>query len=433
MSPFPVLSAAAARVCAPNLFTCAFLFCVCAAWNNCAGQSFKSLCVQGNNKFQAISHTHVSVAVQPAESGGFGAHLCQAGLTWEKDSLTVAKDAQEIDLDLFDVDLEGLGPVAAFQVRESADECCNTYRIYSLEKPAHLVRTIRGGTFQGADTDMDGRVEIWAEDRAAIDGFEGLNQSAIEYPPTYVLRFEHSQLHDASWAFQDHFDHIIAELREGTDPDELRAFQESDGRLQYSVERINEWRRLRAVRVRILEIVWAYLYSGREHEAWKTLAAMWPPADERRIQIALATAKANGIAKQIDGVSSLPPTKKPAQVFDDPMNTQQEMSATILQMGTRMEAMSAPVFDKSQVKEAQPIQMWRPMPVDLDQVVSGQEETLDLLIDAAGKVRSVKWTEKKIPRDEVLMSYALAWKFIPAHRHGKSVASRLRFAVSPKR
>lgn len=401
--------------------------------NHCAAQSFKSLCIDGNNKFQAISHTRVSVAIAPAQSGGFGTHLCQAVLEWQKDSLTVAKSAQEVDLDLFDVDLEGLGPVAAFQIRESDEECCRTYQIYSLEKPAHLVRTIRGGTFHGADTDMDGRVEIWAEDRASIDGIEGLNQTEIQYPPTYVLRFEHGQLLDASQAFQDHFDRIIAELRKAINPDDLRAFEKSNEGLHYSVERIDEWRRLRAVKVAVMEIVWAYLYSGREKEAWKTLHAMWPQADEPRVQAALSRARANGIGTQIDGVSSLAPKKKPGQVFDDPANTQQGMTAAIMQTGTRMEAMTAPAIDKSGVKEARPIQMWRPMPTDLDQVVSGQEVWLDLLIDSAGKVRSAKWTEKKVPPDEELLEYALAWKFIPAHRHGKSVASRMRFAVFPKR
>lgn len=416
-----------------NQLTCIFFVVFSLISNPCAAQSFKSLCIEGNNKFQAISHTRVSVAIAPAQSGGFGTHLCQAALEWEKDSLTVSKNAQEIDLDLFDVDLEGLGPVAAFQIRESDEECCRTYMIYSLEKPAHLVRTIRGGTFHGADTDLDGRVEIWVEDRASIDGLEGLNQTDIQYPPTYVLRFEHGQLHDASQAFQDHFDRIIAQLRKAINPDDLRAFENSNEILHYSVERIDEWRRLRAVKIAVLEIVWAYLYSGRENEAWKTLRAMWPQADQPRVQAALARARANGIGKQIDGVSSLPPKKKPGQVFDDPVNTQQGTTAAIMQMGTRMEAMTAPVIDKSGVQDARPIQMWRPMPADLDKVVSGQEVWLDLLIDSAGKVRSAKWTEKNVPPDEELLEYALAWKFIPAHRHGKSVASRMRFAVFPKR
>jgi hypothetical protein len=428
----PMLSAAAGRVSIHSLLTCAFLLFVSLLPNECAGQSYKSLCIQGNNKYQAASHHRIEVSVEPAESGGFGTHLCRAALEWDKQSLVVAQDAVEVDLDLFDVDLEGLGPVAAFQIKESADDCCLVYQIYSLEKPVRLLRTIRSGTFHGADTDLDGRVEIWAEDRASIDGLEGLNQDAIRYPPSYVLRFEHGRLLDASRAFQEYFDQIIAAVRREMNPDDLRAFHQSSGSLQYSIGRIDEWRKLRSIRVQVLEIVWAYFYSGRETEAWKELDAMWPAEDAARMQASLRKARAGGILTQIDGISSLPPAKKRSQVFDDPVETQHGISAAIIEMGTHIESRPAPVFDRSEVKEAQPIQMWRPMPADLNKVVAG-EEWLDLLIDSAGKVRLVKWTERKTPPDEELLSYALAWKFIPAHRHGKSVASRLRFAVFPKR
>jgi hypothetical protein len=64
------------------------------------------------------------------------------------------------------------------------------------------------------------------------------------------------------------------------------------------------------------------------------------------------------------------------------------------------------------------------------QGVRESESLLDMVIDASGKVRSaepagkVKWVAPD------LINAALTWKFIPAFKDGRPVASRLRLAVS---
>jgi hypothetical protein len=72
--------------------------------------------------------------------------------------------------------------------------------------------------------------------------------------------------------------------------------------------------------------------------------------------------------------------------------------------------------------------------LDLKPVAGGNPPDhllLDLVIDAAGKVRSAEAAETvTYPRDWIEM--ALAWKFIPAFRDGRAVASRLRVHVSPR-
>jgi hypothetical protein len=408
---------------------CALPFVLGVSWNACSCQAYKPLCIQGSNKFHTFSHTQVEVTVASPQSGGFGQHVCRADLKWGNENLLVADSAAEVDLDLFEVDLEGPGPVAAFQVKESAGECCSDYRIYALTKPVRPVRTLRGGHFVGADTDLDGRVEIWAEDRAAIDGLDGLTQGEIEYPPTYVLRFEQGRLLDASSDFEDHFDHVIAKVR--VTPEDLLAFLLSDGKLQLSADKVDQWRKLRATKVQVLEIVWAYLYSGRESQAWKALQLMWPAADVPRIQGLIVKARSAGIATQIDGVSKPIASRTKPKVFDDPPTTP---STKITQIDTSVQPKHAQIFPKEEVTPAAPIYMWRPQPADPNgSVVPDQDEWVDLIIDSAGKVRSVKWTNRGIPPDQVLMAYAFTWKFIPALRHGHSVASELRFAVFLKR
>ena len=59
--------------------------------------------------------------------------------------------------------------------------------------------------------------------------------------------------------------------------------------------------------------------NGRDQEAWRTLADMWPPGDFDRIRRAILSARARGIRSQIDEVSVRVPRfhlKKRAYVFD---------------------------------------------------------------------------------------------------------------------
>jgi hypothetical protein len=57
---------------------------------------------------------------------------------------------------------------------------------------------------------------------------------------------------------------------------------------------------------------------------------------------------------------------------------------------------------------------------------------LDLVIDGSGKVRSAKSSGKVKDADSDIINAALTWKFIPAFRGDRPVASRLRLAVSPR-
>ncbi len=58
------------------------------------------------------------------------------------------------------------------------------------------------------------------------------------------------------------------------------------------------------------------------------------------------------------------------------------------------------------------------------------EVMVNLVIDAAGKVRSAK-VEGKPEKD--LMDATTDWKFIPAFKDGHPVASRLRLGITPLR
>jgi hypothetical protein len=382
----------------------------------CPAQTRDVLCTNGSGKFEAEFHTGVKLRVGAAKNAGRGlaTRVCEATLNWNQQELVVATNAADLDVDVFGVDL-GLGmPVVAFQVKKSDAECCMAYEIYSLQKPPRLLRTITGGNFfSGSDTDMDGRVEIWTADAAAVEGFENLALGEFDFAPTVVLRFERGRLVDVSSDFQPYFDQQIRKLRAELDAQDLRDFKNSDSKFTSTASSVKELHRLRVVKIKVLEIVMAYLYSDRETEAWRSLAEMWPASHAERIRGAIVNARAHGIHAQVDGVSTGTPggRQKRAAVFD-----------TI----GRSEG------SKSEVIPAQAILLRRPAPLS-SEGLTDSELLLDLLIDSAGKVRSVEPAGNSNRPDTDLVQAAMEWTFIPAFKDGRAVASRLRLAVSTKR
>lgn len=360
-------------------------------------------CNAGVGKFEGKSSTGITVSVAAQKQGELDLRTCDASLEWDKEKLTVVAGAPQIDLDVFEGDLTGQGPTAAFAFKSSNQQRCGVYQIYSLEKPPRLLRTIRGGDFyRAADKDLDGRIEIWADDAAAVDGFEGMTASEIAFPPMLVLRFEGGRLLDASAEFQLYFDHMIAAVQAQIDPKSLQDFKLSDGKLQpKDSSALAQLHSLRVVKMQVLGIVWGYLYSGREEQAWHSLAEMWPPADRERVHSAIVKARARGIRSQVDGTSDGPEAK---------------------------EKKRANIFDIGEVTPPRPLLLRVPALSDFsnDKIREG-EVLLDLIIDSAGKVESAKSGKEDLTR------LTAGWKFVPALRNGRAVACRLRFVISFRR
>ena len=384
----------------------------------CQTQPRSVLCVDGNGVLDTEFRNAIQLHVGAERKGELATRACAAKFSWEKQELAVATGASQLDVDAFGVNLGDGIPVAAFQIKKLDTDCCVDYQIYSLEKPPRLLRTITGGDFFSAsDMDLDGSVEIWTTDAAALNGFENLALSELDFAPSVVFRFAHGQLLDVSAEFQPYFDDEIARIRAGIHSQDLEDFKGSDGRLiatpSISAERLH---RLRMAKIKVLEIISAYLYSGRDQDAWRSLAEMWPPADIDRIRSAVVTARMRGIHSQADGTSAGPPRgkKKHAQIFDTVSRSGPERKLAVIPPRAILLRRS-PVSDIEQ------------------QGVPGSEALLDLVIDASGKVRSaepagkVKWTAPG------LINAALTWKFIPAFKDGRPVASRLRLAVSLRR
>jgi hypothetical protein len=387
----------------------------------CQSETRSILCHDGNGIFDAEFRNGVAVHVGAARERGVTAlatRSCAAKLSWHQQELLVATGASQLDLDAFGVDIGDGTPVAAFQIKKSDFDCCMDYQIYSLEKPPRLLLTIKGGeSFSASDKNLDGSIEIWTDDGAAVDGFETLTLSELDSAPTVVFRFTHGQLFDVSADFRSYFDREIAGVRAEIHEQDLKDFKNSDGRLRATNSASPEQlHKLRTVKVKILEIVWAYLYSGREQDAWHSLAEMWPVGDVDRIRLALGNVWSHGIHAQADHTSpgrSVRAKKKHAQIFDA--------------VGRAGEGTRPEVVPPKAILLQRP-----PMP---EVQLQGQPESelfLDLIVDDAGKVRSAEPAAKMKSVDPQLLNAALTWKFIPAFKDGRPVASRLRIAVSPR-
>jgi hypothetical protein len=391
-----------------SLTRLAWLFGVCLVVSACQARAYDVLCRDGNTSFEAYFHTGVQVKVGPPTNGRLAAkRICRATLSWQDQDIVVAENATELDLDMFGTDLGTGQPVAAFQVKESDANCCMTYKIYSLEGPPRLLRTLTGGRyFIGKDSNLDGRVEIWADDAAAVDGFEGFRASQIQFLPTCVLRFDEGRLLDVGSEFQAYFDGEINQLRAALSPEQLARFKSSDGKLlprHSSTHTDVAEQALLPVKEEVLELVWAYLYSNREKQAWQILADLWPAADLDRIRLAILQARARGIRAQVDGVSdALPP----------------------------LEIEHSKIYD-STTKPARPI-LVRYYSSRRAGVLVGKLK-VDLVVDAAGKVWSVRVSGKDKAAYTSVETSTANWRFIPAFVDDQPVASRVRMSISLER
>jgi hypothetical protein len=393
----------------------------------CHAQSRDVVCRDGAGDFAAEFPTGVRAHVGATRNLELAARACDATLSWGDQNLVVTTATSQLDIDAFGVDLGVGAPVAAFQVKKSRADCCMEYRIYSLREPPALVRSIKGGQFfSAADTDLDGRVEIWTNDAASVEGFENLRLSELDFAPPIVLRFTRGRLLDASAEFQSYFDQKIADERAKLNPQDLGDFKNSDGKLASAAAvPADQFSHLRRAKVKVLEIVWSYLYSGRENEAWSSLAEMWPAEDSDRIRAAILNVRARGIRAQVDGVSTPVPAGRDvhARIFDG--TTSVAATPGLTPNGVK---------PKPEITPPKAILMERPPPATASERELAQSESaLELVIDSAGKVRSAEVLGSAQSIDEGLIKSTSNWKFIPAYSEGEPVASRILLGVSLKR
>jgi hypothetical protein len=426
LAPSAVLSfpECLAATCIRSLVVSALLL---AGWAACCAQTSDITCDRGNGAFETAFKTGVTVNVSAEKSGAFATRRCEAKLTWAGGALEVATKVDRVGIDVLGSDLGFKVPVVAFLIRASNTDTQSEYRIYSLKVQPTLLRTIRGGSsYRASDTNLNGHIEIWTDDTSGVDGFEEIPAADLDFAPAVVLRFEKSRLIDVSSEFRSHFDQQIADVRAHLDRQDLADFRSTDGKLTLStIHSGTRLERLLRVKAQVLEIVWSYLYSDREPEAWQALGAMWPGADMERIHALLATLRTRGILAQTDGAVHKTGSwslKLHAEIYDitnpDKGTTSGLTSSMALAPGARLK--------EAAVTEPKSILLRRPPEPQGSQTQLDANELLELVVDAAGKVHSARILAGN---DTSLLAATKGWQFIPAFRNGEAVACRFRLHV----
>jgi hypothetical protein len=125
-------------------------------------QEQQALCDGGEGQFDARLHDGAGVTVGPVTNQhGFAGRTCSASLKWKGATVLEVGTAGQIDLDAMGADLGFEVPVAAFEIRQAANDWRATYAIYSLDKAPRLLAKLTGGDFyQAGDVDFSGRIAI---------------------------------------------------------------------------------------------------------------------------------------------------------------------------------------------------------------------------------------------------------------------------------
>jgi len=185
---------------------------------------------------------------------------------------------------------------------------CFTYVLADLGAAPVVVKKIENGAeFYIFEDSSDGKYKILTWD-GAFDYFDDFCH-ACSPVPSVVLELQSTSLRDVSAEFTADYDEEIAHARAEIKPDELTMFLANPDLSQGD----QAWEESEDIRRAILEVVLAYLYSGREQMAWQTLDQMWPANDRHRIKNLILKTRSEGILSQIEAVGS-PPERKSSSV-----------------------------------------------------------------------------------------------------------------------
>jgi len=178
--------------------------------------------------------------------------------------------------------------------------CCWTYWFVSLGRRPRVYLKLENERDIRIDEAHPGHIYIRTLD-GAFDYFDGLCHACTPFPAV-TLEFQGVQLVDVSNHFLEEYDKQIEGAK--------RAWQVATGEEFASLQNCRGYDRHREkdpcasgkyndARSAALSVVLAYLYSGREQQAWKALDEMWPASDRARIKKLILKTRAEGVLSQI--------------------------------------------------------------------------------------------------------------------------------------
>lgn len=186
-------------------------------------------------------------------------------------------------------------PDVVFAGYSGGAHCCSTYWIVSLGKTPRLARKICNShaiTFE--DIRHDGRIEMKTVD-GRFDLFDG-SCFACSPMPLVFLRLEGQTLRRVDSDFWPLYEKEIAAATARLSAGKIERFRKvtSAQVAPFGDATANLYWGNLETKEDVLTIVVAYLYAGREEEAWRNLSELWPPADIPRIRALILKAAHSG-------------------------------------------------------------------------------------------------------------------------------------------
>jgi hypothetical protein len=256
----------------------------------------KLSCYRGEGAFQKqINGFAVSVAQVPMSQAGVSTPLSGCHATVTDSTGKGIFEATDFGMSLAlsgDTTLNG-EPGVVFEDFSGGAHCCWIYYFVSLGKQPGLITKLSNQQGIGFEKDANGQLVMRSAD-GAFDYFDELCHACTPFPIVY-FELKAKSFVDVS---KDHiaaYDKQIADARAEVKPDRLAAFLKvpnvtAEVKTNFT-DTIPE----------VLTIVFAYLYSGREAQAWQALDQMWPASDRERIRKLIVETRAKGILSQLGG------------------------------------------------------------------------------------------------------------------------------------
>jgi hypothetical protein len=167
------------------------------------------------------------------------------------------------------------------------------YKVFvvSLGEHAHLLKTIENHYGFWLQDDCGGEIRIRTLDGA----FQG-NSDLIDvyhydlFTPPVVFEMEGEKLIDATPACRPYFDRQIESLRSRLTTEDVSGFR---------TNQIADAFHRGEVKGRILNVIFCYLYTGREAQAQEILRQMWPSNDADRLWQSILKLRTAGVLSQV--------------------------------------------------------------------------------------------------------------------------------------
>ncbi len=262
--------------------------CVCAAGKDCYDGKGKAT--------REIGGFLVKISANP-DWRDLEDEPCRAVVLDKKRKTIFSAEDELFSIVLAGQDVNGDGvPDVVIDGYSGGAHCCWTYYTISLgEHPGLITKFENERDAAFLKDEETGRLYISTLD-GAFDYFDGLCHACTPFPQVF-LRIEDKKVVDISPEFVEAYNKIISKNRAGltaegvarvtamkTNPSESGSFEAP---------------------AKILSIVFAYLYSGREDKARRELQAMWPPFDQDRMWNLIQQRRREGILRYAQNASEM--------------------------------------------------------------------------------------------------------------------------------